>query len=176
MKKTIFNLFAVVTLCLATTTDIHAQGATEGYFAGNSFIWKYNQDTKTLTISGYGEMPNFTVSWNGDELNTSAPWGEYWRDIETVIVNEGVTTIGKYAFLGLPSLSHVELPTTLTFIGTEAFAETALTSVVIPDKVAVVEAAAFTSPPSTSAGAFDAWATPAATRHKALEPSPIVRM
>lgn len=143
MKKTIFNLLAVVTLCLATTTDIHAQGATEGYFAGNSFIWKYNQDTKTLTISGYGEMPNFTVSWNGDELNTSAPWGEYWRDIETVIVNEGVTTIGKYAFLGLPSLSHVELPTTLTFIGTEAFAETALTSVVIPDKVAVVEAAAF---------------------------------
>ena len=142
--KTFINkclvLLAMLTIGLA---DMSAQSATEGYFGGNAFIWKYSQDNKTLTISGYGDMPHFTVSWNGDELNTNAPWREYWREIETVIINEGVTSIGKYAFMGLPELSRAELPQTLVTIGTEAFAETALTGIVIPDNVEVVESAAF---------------------------------
>lgn len=143
MKKFINKCLVLLAMLTTGLANMSAQSATEGYFAGNSFLWKYSQETKTLTISGYGEMPNFNVSWNGDELNTDAPWREYWREIETVVVNEGVTKIGKYAFMGLPSLSRAELPQTLITIGTEAFAETALTSIVIPDGVTYVESAAF---------------------------------
>ncbi len=74
--------------------------------------WSYDDTTKTLVLSGDGEMALIT---------TQAPWSQYTSKIETLIVSEGVRTIADYAFSGATSLSTVRLPSTLTRIGNYAF-------------------------------------------------------
>jgi len=65
-----------------------------------------------LTISGVGDMANY-------ELGRS-PW-YYNRNISSVIINEGVTSIGNYAFHYCCNLTSVSIPNSLTTIGYGAF-------------------------------------------------------
>ena len=51
--------------------------------------------------------------------------------LKTVKIAEGVETIHDYAFRFSPYLSRVELPSTITFIGKEAFSHTGLSNVTI---------------------------------------------
>ena len=59
-----------------------------------------------------------------------------------MVIPEGVTSIGEYAFAYTP-LSSVELPSTLKSIGKYAFYGTGLTSVVIPEGVTSIGDVAF---------------------------------
>ncbi len=80
----------------------------------------------TLTISGTGEMNNYFIG--------EMPWYENHEVIEKIIIKNGVTSIGDYAFCGT-SLETIELPESITYIGESAFRETNLTSISIPDRV-----------------------------------------
>jgi len=67
---------------------------------GDNLTWAYNSGTKTLTISGTGEMTNFQNDSSG---GVTAPWRGSGSDFSgqqgtTVIIEEGVTSIGTYAF------------------------------------------------------------------------------
>ncbi len=89
-----------------------------------------------LTISGIGKMPDYEKG--------KTPWANKKDTIHTVIVEEGVTKIGNYAFYGLSSLVNVELPRTLVGIGTAAFACcTELLEICIPEKVKHIDAVPF---------------------------------
>ena len=82
-----------------------------------------------LTISGEVEMQNYTSE-------APAPWYEHMDKITHVVIEEGITAIGDYAFFGCTKLESVELPTTITRIGTYAFYDCAeLEEVVIPASV-----------------------------------------
>jgi len=73
-----------------------------------STSWKY--EDKTLTISGNFDMPDY--------MNISAvPWQEYADEIENIVVEEGVRTLGDYAFNSMPNLKSISLPSTITYIG-----------------------------------------------------------
>ena len=88
--------------------------------------------TKTLTISGTGEMADYTSSGP----NTTAPWFDDRASISSVIVKEGVTTIGAYSFNWVSTITKIEFPSSgLTSIGDYAFCHTAPTSIVVPDTV-----------------------------------------
>ena len=67
----------------------------------------------TLLIDGSGEIPNFTQG--------NAPWGGAGSTITTVIINEGITGIGDYAFSGLSALENISLPSTLETASDTAF-------------------------------------------------------
>lgn len=56
------------------------------------------------------------------ELSVIEPGALAGSEIETIVVPEGVTTIGEYAFYGCPNLKAVTLPSTLLSIGRGAFA------------------------------------------------------
>lgn len=60
--------------------------------------WELSDDGKTLRISGNGPMK----SWGGNLISedewVDSPFIEHLRTIETVIVEDGVTNIGDYAF------------------------------------------------------------------------------
>lgn len=106
---------------------------------GKNLTWKVD-DNGTLLISGFGEMDDYELLFlNPDEdgYNTeqgsSAPW--YGQDIRKIVIGQGVTRIGSSAFAGLKAVESVELPESLTSIGSLAFAYTSLTEVVIPDSV-----------------------------------------
>ena len=59
---------------------------------GNELTWKF--EGNTLTISGSGEMDNYSQSAG----ITTAPWNSYAKKISNVVIGSGVTSIGEYAF------------------------------------------------------------------------------
>ncbi len=79
--------------------------------------YKYDTSSKTLTISGEGEMSKV---YNGyDDIY---PWYLLRNDIEAVVIENGVTYISESAFAGCTSLKTVKIPDSVTEIGREAFA------------------------------------------------------
>ena len=90
--------------------------ATSG--SAGPLTWTYDTDTKTLTISGQGEMPDYGwVNWMWQE----APWKKFLKTVELVVFEDGVTGIGDYAFFDAVKLDSVKLPNTLKKIGGWAF-------------------------------------------------------
>jgi len=81
-----------------------------------------------LVIDGTGEM----WSWS---FGTS-PWYSHKNSIKTVTMNNGVTTIGDYAFYGLNNLVNVTIPEGVTSFGDSAFSFCLrLSSISIPKTV-----------------------------------------
>ncbi len=108
---------------------------------GSSLKWKIYSNGE-LVISGTGAMTNYTYS-NGSYV-TTAPWQEYISYIKSVIISDGVTSIGSYAFYGCTSLETVTIPDSVTSIGSYAFYNcTSLESVTIPDSVTSIGSYAF---------------------------------
>ena len=95
--------------------------------SGNNLTWSFNRCTGVLTISGSGDMEHYTSS--------PQPWASYISYINSVVLPEGITSIGIRAFKNHTALSSINLPSTLTNIGLEAFRATALTSVEIPSGI-----------------------------------------
>lgn len=89
---------------------------------GENAAWTLAEDG-TLTISGSGDMKNYTVD--------SMPWYANRADITKVVVGEGITAVGDYAFSNCRNLTEVELNSSvLTSIGDYAFDNcTALTGI-----------------------------------------------
>lgn len=90
---------------------------------GENMTYTLDLNTKTLTITGTGEMDDFGQS--GEFMIHPAgasEWHLYHDRIETIRIEEGVTTVGNQAFYNFSALTRVELPESLTKIGSSAFA------------------------------------------------------
>lgn len=108
-----------------------------GYgICGENLTWILTEDG-VLTISGTGEMtdyPNFA----------DVPWNAYREKILSVVMEPGVTSVGRYAFFQCINMTSVEMPEGVTSIGNNAFSACRnLTSVVIPESVTNIGFAAF---------------------------------
>jgi hypothetical protein len=75
---------------------------------GANLTWTFEESTRTLAISGTGDM-------------TSAPWSSYSAAITNVTIGNGVTSIGSAAFYGCSGLRSVTIPNSVTSIGEWAF-------------------------------------------------------
>jgi len=105
---------------------------------GDNLIWSLTPEG-ALTITGTGKMAEL-AAYNYSQY----PWYPYARDIVSVEIGEGVTSIAQCAFYSrYLKLASVSLPSTLTSIGSSAFAGSALTSMTIPDRVTTVAGQAF---------------------------------
>lgn len=103
---------------------------------GENVTWLFNSSSNTLTISGTGAMEDYD--------NAAPPWVSYRDQIDTVIVEEGVTVIGWSAFYGCSALTNVYLPNTVTHLEYGAFAYcSSLTSIYLPESLEVIGVAAF---------------------------------
>lgn len=129
--------------------------------SGSTGSCKWSLDGMVLTISGNGEMGNYIPKELTDPnpgagtIKNNTPWG---TAITKVIIEQGVTKIGKYcffdswiteviipdsvtnidldAFMGCRQLKNIKLPNNLKYIGSEAFALCSnLVNVYIPDSV-----------------------------------------
>ena len=81
---------------------------------GDNLKWTYDDATKTLTITGSGDMANFAYAG-------AAPWYSYKSDITSIEISDGVTSIGDYAFYSCKKLNNVTLPASVNTIGDSAF-------------------------------------------------------
>ena len=107
---------------------------------GTDIKWTISRDNKTITISGKGEMPDFDNTISGKRC----PWEDKKSKIDKVIIEEGVTTIGKHAFSGCIALNEVQIPKTVKTIGTGAFYDcNTLRQIDIPNSVKNVMPFAF---------------------------------
>ena len=115
-------------------------GASSG--ATGSCRWSLD-DEGNLTISGNGAMRDYNSIYNysNDKYITTAPWG---ANIKTVVIEDGVTSIGSYAFYNCTGLTSVTIPNSVTSIGNSAFSGcSGLTSVTIPNSVTSIGERAF---------------------------------
>ncbi len=95
---------------------------------GDNLTWTLYSDGE-LVISGIGEMMNWTSS-------STLPWDYWYRDIRSVIIENGITSIGNYAFANSWNLTSVKIPEGVTSIGDYAFYSCYdLTSIDFPDGV-----------------------------------------
>lgn len=99
----ILQLFPVSVLAVGQETGVCGEGLT----------WSLNPNSGVLTITGTGAMTDYdlySLRWNGLEA-----------DIKSVVIQNGVTSIGAYAFYNCANLRGVSIPRSVTRIGEGAF-------------------------------------------------------
>ena len=105
---------------------------------GDNVTWTL--DNGTLTISGTGAMYNYDL----EEDYNPAPWNDQSSSIESIVIEDGVTSIGKFAFDGCTSLAGIEIPSSVTSIGNWAFSHcSSLPGIAIPSSVTSIGVGAF---------------------------------
>ena len=98
--------------------------------------WALNEDG-TLTISGSGYMLDYSTSF-------VAPWYTKRTKILSVVVEDGVTCVGDYAFYACLKLASVTLPEGINSIGYSSFRDcTKLAEVNIPNSVTSIGSSVF---------------------------------
>lgn len=79
----------------------------------NTVFWTLQPDG-VLYIWGEGEM----TDWKDE---TEVPWDSFRQEIEKVKIDEGVTSIGSYAFYECKNLQEIQTPESIVNIGVCAF-------------------------------------------------------
>lgn len=73
-----------------------------------------------------------------------ATWFNKYDSIKNIVIEEGVTSIGNWAFSDCTSLTNVTIPNSITYIGRSAFSDCySLTNIKIPSNVTKVGNGAF---------------------------------
>ena len=105
MKLKIFTFVTGLLIALC------AQAQTSG--TAGPLTWSYDAGTKTLSINGTGEMPDYAF--------VPQPWQAYRNEIQTVTIGNDVTRIGDRAFLLCNALQSFTVPAGVTTIGHGVF-------------------------------------------------------
>ena len=135
---------------------------------GDNVHWRFQVDHDGLTpkgillISGTGDMRNYNHVWADQQ-----PWKSYTQEINSIIVESGVKSIGVnafkscgnlesvslpdgleniscYAFSDCKKIEYISIPDTVTWIAYNAFSGcTGLKRIDIPPKITSIELSAF---------------------------------
>ena len=87
-----------------------------------SIQWTLDTESGVLTIYGTGNMKNYHGNWDyGCRGNGNVPWYNYRTRVKSVVIEDGVTSIGNAAFYQCTNLTSITMPPSLTKISYEAF-------------------------------------------------------
>ena len=127
-----FAVILTVAILLNTFTALSfATEVLESGTCGDSATWVLTDDG-TLTISGTGEM----IDYNSPFKNNTS--------IQSVIIENGITNIGSYAFQGCSELRSISIPASVNRINCCAFDHCSrLASITVPDTVTSISWGAF---------------------------------
>lgn len=170
MKRKLLSLalllmavFAITMLCAPS-----AEAETYRGSCGDNASWSLDTEEGVLYINGTGPMKDYN-----DNVYDYKPWGGYNEYIDSVVINDGITTVGAYAFNGMDitsiylpenissigqcafngctNLISVAFPENLSTIGVDAFCGcSSLANIVLPDKLRTIKGGAFWGTPITS--------------------------
>lgn len=135
MKKHITRLLFAALLLLALCIGASAAG-TSGK-CGPSAYWSFDSSTGTLTISGSGAMEDY-------EYGNEFPWMDYRNSIQTIVIGDQITQIGRNAF-PWTACSTIQFGKSVRSIGAEAFSgcRNLNGDLTLPDSVQIVGNHAF---------------------------------
>lgn len=109
LGKRYLSLILSVVLCFTTFMSVMVIDAADYKVPGPKLTYSFDKASGTLTVSGTGDMYDF---WDSS-LRGRVPWNDIKDSIKKVVINEGVTGIGQYAFYNCPNLTTVSLPSTV---------------------------------------------------------------
>ena len=136
-KKILVSLITfVMLLTMVPMMGITATAAMPSGTCGEKLTWIFNTTTGELKIDGTGAMYDYPL--------TDSPWETYEANIKSVVVGNGVTTIGEYVFDQCGSIKSVIIGNSITVIGVGAFRNCDnLKSVTFGNSVTTISRAAF---------------------------------
>lgn len=87
----------------------------EGAFmCGPRAAYKFDEATGKLEIFGSGAISDIANYYGGGSKNQ--PWFAFRDNVKSLVIGDGITTIGKYAFCELDNLETVEIPANDTLV------------------------------------------------------------
>ena len=143
MKKRLLSMILALSMMLTIlpVNAITALAADDGMSGncgknGNNVTYNLTQNndsdadkTYTLTISGNGEMNNYS-----DYNFGNSPWANVASAITQVVFEGDITTIGNYSFYRCTRLTSITIPNSVISIGTGAFLDCMnLQKITMPD-------------------------------------------
>ena len=135
MKKTLLLMTAILLVAatlMSFSIPISAVNTYSGKI-GDNLTWSLNTATGELVISGEGDM-----------IDSDSAWRNYTEHIRSVVIENGVKSIGAYAFYECTNLTSIIIPDSVTSIGDSAFSFCErLTDVTIPNSVTSIGIYAF---------------------------------
>lgn len=148
MKKRL--IFAIVTAVIisiaALTTFVACQGDSMSWDLGNGLKAELTDNGNygfQLTVSGNGPMP--------DCARKDVPWYGKMGRVQQVVIEEGVTHIGSYSFLG-SAAKEILLPSSCTTVGIDAFSSGMNVYAYVPVDVGQADLYLFSETKPTSEG------------------------
>lgn len=135
--KRILSIFIALCLCFsifplcAEASEIVANGT-----CGQRVSWELNS-AGVLTISGTGAIVGY--NYVSGEYKTTAPWSPYSSEINKIVIEDGVSGIGNWAFGYLSDSKSVSIPDSVLYIGNSAFyGQSSLSKIVLPPKIKTI--------------------------------------
>lgn len=115
MMKKQNQLHAILSLLFVAFMPLKLLATVYTGSCGTNATYTLDNDAGTLTISGSGPMKNYAPS-------TTPPWYSRRSDIKKIVIEEGITSIGEYAFWGCNLLEAVDFSNSVISVGRYAFA------------------------------------------------------
>lgn len=127
--KTKCNFKELVVLVALLFSALFSNMKAQNGVCGDNLTWSFNSETGELTITGTGEMENYSDS-------NSQPWIDIAKDVKRVVVADGVLSLGRNAFNNFINLESIKFSNTIKEIGQTAFSNcTKLQEVDLPQSL-----------------------------------------
>lgn len=124
--KRIVCLILSILLAATAVFPVFAEETPTSGTCGDGATWSF--ENGTLTISGTGTVRSSAYQ---------EPWSAYVKQIERIVVEEGITELQRCCFLSHYNVKSVSLPESLISIGSQTFQGCdSLTTITIPKNVA----------------------------------------
>ena len=135
MKKRILALFIAVIMILPLFSFLSSASEVASGSCGDDVNWSLSSEG-VLTLEGSGATYNYTGGDTG--------WYSHASEVKSIVVENGITSIGNYLFYALGSLTSVDIPASVTSIGASAFNSCSnIETITVPDSVTSIGEYAF---------------------------------
>ncbi|UPS45439.1 leucine-rich repeat domain-containing protein [Prevotella sp. E15-22] len=109
-RGALLRLSMTLLLVMLTVTTAWAD---DSGTCGDNLKWEFTSSDSTLTISGTGDMDDYDPGKD--------PWRHYISKINKIILPEGLSKIGSWAFYNAGNLKELTIPASVTQINEYAF-------------------------------------------------------
>ena len=136
-KRTLAFLLALALFC-AVAPGLALPASADALYGtcGDNLNWILSLDINSLTISGSGDMEDYTAY--GPWYSPNNPYR-----VQELTLPYHMTSVGDFAFWGCSGLTGVDFSPELKEIGQSAFAYSGMTSVLLQDGLEILGARAF---------------------------------
>lgn len=130
------RLLLTTALLLSFISSISLWADTTGKM-GENISWTLTSGG-VLTINGSGDIPDYEYYSNNSPFFNNT-------EVKSAIIGEGITRVGNYCFYGCENLTNVKLPSTLKYIGQNAFekCDFKTESIQLPEGLETIESNGF---------------------------------